>query len=218
MNCRLSRRESRPIWRNTRSRSGKPSGNRKRRKNDRGGQLHSVMQLHYAIKLCATNKNRKDMWKSNKKTKQNKTRKISREANDTLFTEQQHLVQISNDINLAFLALFQAFFSLQWQLSNSGLKFGFSILIKFQSLDIIIKTMFVNALVICSVSRNQILIVDLYLEGRGPGVGVQRGGRNLHRGNPQKRRRAPALSRTRNLPRNRTSRPWRQKLSKDLVK
>lgn len=115
VNCRLSRRESRPIWRNTRSRSGKPSGNRKRRKNDRGGQLHSVMQLHYAIKLCATNKNRKDMWKSNKKTKQKNPRKISREANDTLFTEQQHLVQISNDINLAFVALFQAFFFLQWQ-------------------------------------------------------------------------------------------------------
>lgn len=77
------------------------------------------MQLHYAIKLCATNKNRK----------------ISREPNNTLFTEQQHLVQISNDISLAFVALFQAFFfPPMTELSNSGLNFGFSTLIKFQLL------------------------------------------------------------------------------------
>lgn len=77
--------------------------------------------------------------------------------------------------------------------------------------------MFDNALVICSGSIYQILIFDFYLEGRGPGVEVQRGGRNLHRGNPQKRRRAPALSRTQNLPRNQTSGPQRQKQSKDFV-
>lgn len=75
-----------------------------------------------------------------------------------------------------------------------------------------------NALVICSGSIYQILIFDFYLEGRGQGVEVQKGGRNPHRGNPQKRRRAPALSRTLNLPRNRTSGPRRQKLSKDFVK